>query len=93
MNEAEYYYDPQKNQMQQLLEELIDKGVIYEWYYNGEYHWSYTKTKETVSAWKDEPQPEVVLTKTEGKHRWFVRLFARHLVRYERVVQWIHIFR
>lgn len=44
MKEVEYY-DPPKNQMQQLLEELIDRGVIYEWYYNGEYHWSYTKDK------------------------------------------------
>lgn len=43
--------------MQQLLEELIDRGVIYEWYYNGEYHWSYTKI-----------QSEVVLTKSEEKH-------------------------
>ena len=66
MSEVEYY-DPPKNQMQQLLEELIDRGVIREWYYNGEYHWSYTKTKETVSALKDEPQPEVELTTTERK--------------------------
>ena len=56
MSEVEYY-DPPKNQMQQLLEELMDRGVIYEWYYSGEYHWSYTKI-----------QSEVVLTKSEEKN-------------------------
>lgn len=49
MSEVEYY-DPPKNQMQQLLEELMDRGVIYEWYYNGEYHWSYTKNSPKLTA-------------------------------------------
>lgn len=51
MSEVEYY-DPPKNQMQQLLEELMDRGVIYEWYYNGEYHWSYTKNSPKLTEAK-----------------------------------------
>ena len=30
-------------QLQALLEELIDKGIISRWYYNGTYHWEYKK--------------------------------------------------
>lgn len=51
MSEVEYY-DPPKNQMQQLLEELMDRGVIREWYYSGEYHWSYTKDRQKLTEVK-----------------------------------------
>ena len=38
-----------KEQLEQLLKELIDRGIIYEWYVNGDgYHWSYVKIESEV---------------------------------------------
>lgn len=33
-------------QIETLLHELKDKGIIGEWFYNGEYHWKYAEPKE-----------------------------------------------
>lgn len=38
-----------KQDLEKLLKELIDKGIIYEWYVNGDgYHWSYVKIESEV---------------------------------------------
>lgn len=38
-----------KQDLERLLKELIDKGIIYEWYNNGDgYHWSYVKIESEV---------------------------------------------
>ena len=41
--------DRLRMQLEKLLKELIDNGIIYEWYNNGDgYHWSYVKIESEV---------------------------------------------